>query len=373
MRGLSNYTGINPSLLNVFNAALAVDASGNTAAANRAGTQLSPVPQAAATSTAAAPTLDVLNIVAAHADSLRLAMRDGDRLGDETGIATGEGSPVWGLWGQAFGGSASQGTRGPLDGSDANYGGLLLGADHAVGDNWRFGAVFGYNLTSIDDRGDSAGASARVNAYNLIGYASYVGDPWYVNLSAGGVLQTYSTHREIDFPGFAGLATGSFDGQQYVARAEVGYPLAVTSFTVTPAASLTYSHLHQDDYAESGGNGAALAVGSTQVNSVRSTLGVKLERGYDTTVGTFVPELRLQWIHEFDDAAQHTGASFLADTTGETAFTSVGSRPVGNLADISAGLTLLQAGNLSLTVRYELQTGSGFISQTGSLRLRQLF
>jgi len=36
-------------------------------------------------------------------------------------------------------------------------------------------------------------------------------------------------------------------------------------------------------------------------------------------------------------------------------------------------VTLLRANNLSLSARYELQLAKGFVSQTGSLRLRQQF
>jgi outer membrane autotransporter protein len=86
-----------------------------------------------------------------------------------------------------------------------------------------------------------------------------------------------------------------------------------------------------------------------------------------------VPELRVQWLHEYDRAKQTTGASFAADPTGQTAFTTVGMTPVSNLADVTLGVTLVRANNLSLTVRYELQAGSGFVSNTGILRLQQQF
>jgi len=46
---------------------------------------------------------------------------------------------------------------------------------------------------------------------------------------------------------------------------------------------------------------------------------------------------------------------------------------LSNLADVSLGATLLRANNLSLSVRYELQAGGGFVSQTGSVRVRQAF
>jgi uncharacterized protein with beta-barrel porin domain len=81
----------------------------------------------------------------------------------------------------------------------------------------------------------------------------------------------------------------------------------------------------------------------------------------------------VQWIHEYDHTSQLTGANFAADPTGQTTFTTVGATPVSDLADVSLGVTLLRANNLSLSVRYELQAAPRFVSQTGTVRVRQLF
>ena len=366
--GLANYTGINdPGLLNLFNAAQALNL-GSSASANSAGTQLSPVQQASATGGAAAPTLDVLNLVSARADSLRLAKADRG-----TGIATGESPLDLAVWGQGFGGHANQSTRDQVDGYGATYGGLMIGADKGIGDAWRAGGVFSYSNTLVQGRDNSSGDSTRINGYGLTGYANYTGKPWYVNLSGGVVQQRYNTNREINFTGFSGIANGSFSGQQYVARAEGGYPLAVGNTTVTPLASLTYSHLNQDSYTETGGNGAALSVGATHATSLRSSVGAKLEQGFETAYGKVIPQVQLQWVHEFNHNPAVTSASFAADPSGQTAFTTVGATQVSNLADLTLGVTLLRANNLSLSARYELQLAKGFVSQTGSLRLRQQF
>jgi uncharacterized protein with beta-barrel porin domain len=37
------------------------------------------------------------------------------------------------------------------------------------------------------------------------------------------------------------------------------------------------------------------------------------------------------------------------------------------------GVTLLHANNLSVSARYELEAGSGYLAQGGALRVRQLF
>ena len=157
-----------------------------------------------------------------------------------------------------------------------------------------------------------------------------------------------------------------------MARAEAGYPLALYGATLTPLTSLTYSYLNQGSYTESGGSGAALSVDSSHASSVKSSLGARLEKGFTTGYGEIVPDLQVQWIHEYDHTRQVTGAGF-AGAPGETAFTTVGATPVADLADVSLGVTLLRANNLSLTVRYELQAAPGFLSQTGILRLQQKF
>ncbi|BAK75714.1 outer membrane autotransporter [Pseudogulbenkiania sp. NH8B] len=367
LTGLANYTGISPDLLNLYNASLALDASGSTQALNAAGKQLSPTSPASSSRAAAAPTFDVLNIISSHANGLRLAQNGG------SGISTGEAPPTWGVWGQAFGGHASQDERDQVDGYSANYGGLLLGVDRAVSDTWRVGGAFSYSNAAVDNTGDTAGDSTRINSYGLIGYASYVASRWYANLSAGVVAQRYDTHRVINFTGFSGEANGSFSGQQYVARGEIGYPLSLGSATVTPLGSLTYSYLHQDAYTESGGNGAALSVDASHLTSVSTDIGAKIQREVSTSYGVLVPELTLAWRHEYNNQRALTTATFAADPSGQTSFSVLGTSPLRDSAVLSAGFTLLKERNLSLTARYDVQLGPGYLSQAGSLRLRQLF
>ncbi|WP_413197266.1 autotransporter domain-containing protein [Pararobbsia alpina] len=366
LNGLLGYTGVSDaSLLNLYDAALGSLSNATTESANRIGKQLTPTQ----TSTgAAAPTFSALDVVNAHMNSMHLASSE---MG--SGISTGESPLEWQVWGQGFGGHASQQERDNVDGYSANFGGALVGADRAVSDRWRVGGVFNYAHTAIDNSGDTSGDSTGVNSYGLLGYASYAGSPWYVNLSGGVVFQHYDTSRIVALQGFTGLANGSFSGQQYVARVDGGYPIAVGSATVTPVASLSYSYLNQNGYTETGGNGAALAIGGSHATSVRSALGAKLEKSYETKYGVIVPEVSAQWVHEYDQARQTTAARFAADTSGETAFTSFGMTPVSDVADLSVGVTLLRANNMSLTARYELQAGSGFVSSTGILRLQQKF
>ncbi|WP_242558184.1 MULTISPECIES: autotransporter domain-containing protein [Pandoraea] len=365
LRGLLGYTGVSdPQLLNLFNATLGSLSDRSSDSANRVGKQLAPAQN---TRAAGAATFDSMGVVNSHVNGLRVAQAGG------TGVATGDAAANWGVWGQAFGGHASQSARDGVDGYSANYGGLLVGADRAFGDHVRAGGAFQFSRTVINNDGSTAGNSTSVNGYGLIGYAAYTGEPWYVNLTGSVVLQRYDSKRFVSMQGFNGMANGNFDGQQYATSAEFGWPLALGRAIVTPLASITYSYLNQNSYTETGGNGTALSVGSAGSSSVRSALGAKIALPFETSSGTWTPEFGLRWVHEYNRTRQTTGASFAADPTGQTGFTTVGATPVSDLAEMSAGVTLMRANNLSASIRYDLQAGSGFVSHTGIVRVRQRF
>ncbi|MDB5992056.1 MAG: outer rane autotransporter [Herbaspirillum sp.] len=367
LAGLLNYNGVNARLLNLFDAAEALN---STAAANHAGEQLSPSANTvAAMQSAAASTVEVEDVVGAHIDGLRLAQAQGS-----SGISAGDGTAYRGVWGQAFGGQANQGLRDGIAGYHAGYNGLLLGADTLVSENWRLGGLLSYANTSVANIDDNTGSSAHVVSYGLMGYAGYTAERWYMDFSAGAVQHQFDTVRSINFTGFSGSANGHFNGTQYVASARAGYPIKLMpDTTLTPIAGLNYSGLTQDAYTESGGNGAALNVRSSKSTSVRSELAAKLERVFACSYGDIVPSAQLGWRHEFHKDAQQSVASFAADGSNSTGFTSLGPTPLKNTAVLALGVTLMRSSNLSLSAKYTVEAGSAYIAQTADLRLRYQF
>ncbi|VVE46460.1 Outer membrane protein B [Pandoraea iniqua] len=358
--GVTNYTGVSdPGLLNVFNATKALSG----ASINRAGAQMSP--QVSASRAAAASTMDALNVVSTHIDQ--------SRLNALTAPPACDSEPLRSVWGQALGGQSRQADAGLIDGYRANFGGVLLGFDCAINRRWRAGGVLTYTNTDITNTGYTNGSQTRVDALGLIGFGSYTADRWYANLSTGMAQQRYNTTRIIDFPGVSGTAYGAFGGTQLVARAEFGYPLAAGSLTVTPIVALTYGYLKQNAYTETAGNGAALSVGTTNTRSVTTDLAIKLSQPFASRYGAWIPELQVGWRHQYDNSQGLTFSQFSADPTGETAFSTAGSRPITDTALVTAGLTLVRSERTSLTLRYDLQAASGYVSQAGSLRLRQFF
>lgn len=366
--GLQSYSGVsNPQLLDLYNASLAIS---STAEANKAGEQLAPTTGTSSAGAAAtAATFDMLSVIGSHVSSLQGAGTGGSR-----GVAAGDATMDWGAWGQAFGGRADQGTIDQVSGYRAYYGGFVTGIDRAVTDNWRLGSALSYTRTNIDGAGNVDGSHTGVDSYGLTAYASYTGNPWYANLFVSGAQQSYRTKRLVNFTGFSGVANGDFDGQQFTAKAEIGYPIALSPrLTLTPLGELSYSYSRLDDYTETGGNGAALRVDGSDSYAVRSGVGGKLATTQSTPFGEVIPFVQAMWLHQYNDDASGVTAQYVGDPVGETAFTSFGAKPIADMADLTVGATLLSSDDLSVTARYGVQLAPEYTNQTLSLRLRQLF
>lgn len=365
--GLGHYSGISPQLLELYNASLAID---NKEEANRAGESLSTSQNINASTANTTAISKAMTVVGTHMNSVRNPQTAGI-----SGVATGDDySNNWIVWGQPFGGLAQQDSTERNSGYKAKFAGLLLGADRALGDNWRAGAALNFSNTSVHGKDNLSGNSSRADNYGIIGYAGYTGNPWYLNLSAGLNRQNYESSRQADFTGFAGRANGKFNGQSVTLQSEVGYPLTLPADVVlTPLASLTYGYQHIEGYQETGGNGMALDIKSAHNQSVQSEIGTRIEKTIATRVGNLTPFAQISWIHQYDNRPMSSTATYVADTIGETQFTTKGASPVKDMAGIAIGSTLYDANNLSLDARYDLQAGERYQAHTFSLRLRKTF
>lgn len=362
LRGLFNYAGLNQGLLDVYNPALAIS---NPDQANRAGAQLSPTATAGAVVGAATTAFGAVQGAAgSRIDTVRTAQAGG------SGVATGETTLDPALWGRLFGGQANQGARDGISGYHASYGGFILGGDVQALPDWRIGGLFSYARSNIGNDGDNSGSGAHVDSYGLTAYAGYDGRPWYVNLTAGVARQMVGTNRAISYTGFSGTANGSFKGNLFTASAQAGYPLAIGNATLTPLAGVRYTSLRQDGYTETGGSGAALRVNGSTYSSFKSELGAKYEHSLMTSYGSLKPFLQLSWNHEFRNTPLATSASFAADSSGSTSFTTQGAGPLRNTTALSLGATLLRSKNLTLVARYTLEGAKGYTAQTSDVTLR---
>jgi len=115
--------------------------------------------------------------------------------------------------------------------------------------------------------------------------------PWYVygDLSAG--LNDYTGTRRIAFPGVDRSARAKYSGQDYTAFATTGYDFVTNGMTVTPLASLQYTHANLGGYTESGAGSVNLTTRSQSYDFLESGLGVKVSRAFVHRDLSFVPEV----------------------------------------------------------------------------------
>lgn len=364
--GLANYSGISPQLLELYNASLAIDSQQE---ANRVGERLSTGQSISASTATGVANSTAMSVVGNHMDTVRNPQTAG-----ASGVSTGDDYSNWIVWGQPFGGYARQDTTDDVSGYSAKFGGLILGADRALGDDWRVGAAMNYSNTSVHGKDNLSGNTSTADNYGVIGYAAYTGNPWFLNLSAAVNRQNYDSVRRADFTGFSGTAKGKFNGQSVTLQSEFGYPLTLPAqVVVTPLAALAYSYQHVDGYKESGGNGMALDVDASHSQSVISDIGVRVQKTVDTPLGALTPFAQISWIHQYDNRRMSNNASYVADTLGETQFTTKGASPVKDMAGLAVGTTLYSANDLTIDARYDVQASDTYQAHTFSLRLNKSF
>lgn len=360
---LASYSGSDSTLQSLSQAVNNLTSSSDI---QKAGAQLRPETTAATTQAAMGVTSQALGTVQTRSDSVRAAAAD------QTGVASGETPLGMGVWGQGFGAYADQGKREGVDGYTAGTYGLAFGADTKVLDDLRGGLSLAYAHTKVNDSGSREGSGQTIGSYIATLYGTYTQPKWYVDGSLTYGWHDFDSTRLVNFNGATEqTAKGSYAGQQYGARTEFGYPLALGSATVTPLASLEYNHFHQNSYTETGASGASLSVGSTDSNSIRGGLGGKISQTIAKIDDWDIkPNARAVWLHEFNGTAPDQTSSFVA---GGSSFTTPGTKVAREHLGLGLGLDMASVRDTTISLKYDADLSDRYVSHSGFLQVRTEF
>jgi outer membrane autotransporter protein len=293
-----------------------------------------------------------------------LGMGNGDAQRSNLGGTQGSsyGPSREGAWGQAFGAHLDD-DKDAINGAyKADIYGFVAGYDNVVSPGFRLGGAFGYGNTDIKEQGDRSGDTTDAESYTATAYAALKGAGWYMTGRTGFTWHDYDTLRKLSVP-VDDTATGSHEGRQYTASAEVGAPTRMAGAVVTPLASLTYNNLDQDGYTERSANGMALDVASQQNDSLVSGLGL---RALLPIASGTVFEGRAIWLHEFADTNQVVTASFIG---ADTSFTAGGADVGHDTANLGAALTIDTGAGYSFQANYDAFLREDFVAHAGSGRI----
>ena len=253
----------------------------------------------------------------------------------------------WGVWVTGFGDFVSVDSDANAKGYNFTTGGVSLGIDYRIGDQFAIGAMgeYSHTWTSLQPGGHVDVDSGRGGLY-----ATWFKHGFYLNGAIYGGYNTYDSNRA----GFGGLASGSTEGAEWSTFVSGGYDFHLGQLTVGPIASLQYTDVHIDGFSENGSL-APLAIHSGSAESLRSDVGFRLF--YQWQIGKMViePSLKAAWEHEYKYSALPITAGF-ADISGPSA-TFFGPSEGHDSAVISAGLAVRLTPTISTYLNYDGQLG----------------
>lgn len=227
-------------------------------------------------------------------------------LGDEQSAAAGQpavqgSGPQYGIW---TGGTIESGNRdgrgGGSGGLDFKTSGVSLGADYRVRRDFAFGGGIGYGRDDTDV--GTRGSRSKGESYSAVLYASYhPGEAFFLDGLLGYQWLSFDSRRYVTDTG--GMVRGSRDGTQWFASVSTGLEYQRDRLRVSPYARLDVARASLDGYTENGDPQYVLKYQDQDVDTTTTSLGLRLDYRYPVRWGTFSPQLRLEYQHDFQDAS----------------------------------------------------------------------
>ncbi len=213
----------------------------------------------------------------------------------------------YGFWLQAFGQRAEINKTDWMGVTNSQTKGLVMGIDTLL-HNAVVGVAASYAVSDIDL--DST--ALKMDSYQAAIYAHWLLPSYDISASAALGYHETDAIRDIDVGNISRQTQADFHGSSFVASLELGKPLSfVQDMTLTPYAVIDYSHITQSKFAESGASTANLIVDSTRVDSLRSTLGLRLSRVFSSEDDmNITPYSSIAYIHEHLDNVSQFKAAF---------------------------------------------------------------
>jgi autotransporter-associated beta strand protein len=195
-------------------------------------------------------------------------------------------------------------------------GGAQAGYDHAVGDYGLLGIAAGLASThlNVDDRASSGQADTRQGGL----YGSYTPGRWFLNASGAYSQADNTMTRGIDLPGIAAKADSSFKSRIYTGYGEAGYGFQPQDrLSIEPSLAIEFNHIDQDPFTESGAPGFDLAVDRQTIDSLVSSLGMRVARLFSPQGRhPLIAGVRGAWQHEYHEINNAMTAQFAETSVG---------------------------------------------------------
>jgi uncharacterized protein YhjY with autotransporter beta-barrel domain len=254
-------------------------------------------------------------------------------------------------------------------GFDSDTYGVTGGLDKMLTDYLVMGVAFSY--MSADGDFDVSG-DFEDDEYSGYVYASvFPTDQTYVDLVLGYTFGDSEINRPFIVDQGGGLVhidtngdgtgspiffVGEPDTNEYTIDLKGGYDFVFDGVTVGPRLGLNYTRTEIDDYSESGAAGGAngqLAFDDQDIDSFQSRVGAQAIFPISTGVGVIVPQIGVDWVHEFENDSRNVDATFLAAPNPTITYKT--DDPDRDWVELAAGASLVIPGGYAFFANYSGQ------------------
>ena len=221
----------------------------------------------------------------------------------------------WGFFGNAAMNRGDKDATSNDNGFDFDGTVLSFGADYRLQDNLFLGGALGYNDLTADFQA-GGGLDFQSISASLFGTWLYKESGYVDALVTFGSSET-ETERLVRYDDAIGsvdrIAKGDADGSQLLASIGGGWDFARGAFVLGPHVGFNYVESTVDEFDETGALGANLSIPEQETRSLTGNIGMHLSYTWTPSFGVVIPNVRLDWVREFEDDAETVNVRFLND------------------------------------------------------------
>jgi uncharacterized protein with beta-barrel porin domain len=270
------------------------------------------------------------------------------------------------------------------DGFDFHTYGVIAGVDYRFSPKLVLGAAFIYQSSNSDLKNPSSlvsptfstsanAGSADTRSYGFSLYGTYyVLEQLYVDGIVSFGWNNYSLDRVIGYNLPAQMsrvnqiAHADPNGYQSSFSVGAGYEFRQGAWTFGPVARLQYIRFNIDGYQEKINNtdpgfGWALALDSQDVESFTTVLGGRASYAISTGLGVLLPQVRIEWEHEFKNDSRLLTARFVNDPVGQPILFTT-DNPDRNYANLGVSLSATFRHGIAAFIDYQTVLGLANVS-----------
>ena len=318
----------------------------------------------AAMGAAMAVTGGVNNVIAGRQANTKIAF---NTQGKQSGVSTGDASNDAVVWAQVFTSDATQDKVDNIDGYDADSQGLVVGWEAE-----KAGSTFGLSLSFADtDVDGKSAAAAHIDTSSVQGtiYGSNGSTDWMMGYASA----DNDTTRTINFGGLTTrTATGNYASNILMAKAGYSFDsieMAGGVATLTPKADLSWTHINNDGYTETGASNLNLIVDSTSNDVVTARAGMEFAQRIENNGSVTIPRVSIMGGYDLNNDRAETTSTF---TGGGSSFTTQGIDPSNASLELGVGVDHV-SDDTTVSFNFNTNLKDGYNSDTASLTLKSKF